>query len=154
MPWLVKTEPEEYGLNDLKKVGVGRWDGVRNYKARNHMRACLVDDLVLIYHSGKKPKIVGIAEVARVAYPDPAQFDPESDYYDAKATPENPRWVALDLRYVGELKTPVSLAILKSDERFQDMEMLRQTRLSVAEVGQGHFDLVLALGQGLLESGA
>jgi len=154
MPWLMKTEPEEYGLEDLKKAGVGRWDGVRNYKARNHMKACLAGDKILIYHSGKKPQIVGVAEVARAAYPDPAQFDADSDYFDAKATPEKPRWVALDLRYVGELKSPVSLATLKSDERFQDMEMLRQTRLSVAEVGQGHFDLVLELGQGLLESGA
>lgn len=150
----MKTEPEEYGLHDLKAVKVGRWDGVRNYKARNNMQACLQDDQVLIYHSGKNPKIVGLAKVARAAYADPAQFDSESDYFDAKATPEKPRWVALDLEYVGELKSPVSLATLKADTRFQEMEMLRQTRLSVAEVEQNHFDLIMNLGGGLLEGEA
>ncbi len=149
MAWLMKTEPDEYGLHDLKEAKVGRWDGVRNYQARNHMKSCLEGDQVLIYHSGKGPKIVGIAKVAREAYPDPAQFDDESDYFDPKATPENPRWVALDLEYVGELKSPVSLATLKSDDRFQEMEMLRQSRLSVAEVDGIHFDLVLSLGGGL-----
>ena len=148
MPWLMKTEPDVYSLQDLKKDRVERWDGVRNYQARNHMKSCNEGDQVLLYHSGKKPAIVGIAQVAREAYPDPAQFDLESDYFDAKATKEKPRWVAVDLEYVGEFESPVSLADLKSDPRFEGSEMLRQTRLSVAKVEQEHFDWIVELGQG------
>ncbi|MCB9726903.1 MAG: EVE domain-containing protein [Deltaproteobacteria bacterium] len=146
MPWLMKTEPEEYGLDDLRTAGTGRWDGVRNYAARNHMRACQPGDRVLIYHSGKAPQIVGIAEIARAAYPDPAQFDPESAYYDPKSKPDDPRWVSVDLRYLSHLDEPVSLATLKGDERFQDLAILRQSRLSVAPVAQEHYDLIVALG--------
>jgi predicted RNA-binding protein with PUA-like domain len=148
MPWLMKTEPEEYGLADLEKAGVGRWDGVRNYAARNHMKACAVGDRVLIYHSGKSPQIVGIAEVARAAYADPAQFAPDSDYFDAKSSPDDPRWVALDLRYVTRLAVPVTLATLKADPRLADLAMLRQTRLSVAPVSPQHYEIILSLGAG------
>jgi predicted RNA-binding protein with PUA-like domain len=144
----MKTEPDEYGLADLRAAGTGRWDGVRNYAARNHMRACGEGDRVLIYHSGKSPGIVGIAAVARAAYADPAQFDPQSDFYDAKSKPDDPRWSALDLRYVATLKAPVTLAALKADPRFADLAILRQSRLSVAPVSPQHFELIVAMAGG------
>lgn len=149
MPWLMKTEPEEYGLADLARAGVDRWDGVRNYAARNHMKACAAGDRVLIYHSGRSPQIVGIAEVARAAYADPTQFDPDRATFDAKSPPDSPRWVALDLRYVAELASPVTLAALKSDARLADLAMLRQTRLSVSPVSDPHFDLIVSLAGGV-----
>ncbi|MEZ4266829.1 MAG: EVE domain-containing protein [Myxococcota bacterium] len=148
MPWLMKTEPEEYGLDDLRAAGVGRWDGVRNYAARNHMRACAVGDAVFIYHSGKSPQIVGLAEVARAAYPDPAQFDPASATFDAKSSPDDPRWSALDLRYVAHLVVPVPLSTLKTDPRLADLALLRQSRLSVSPVSEAHFELIVSLGGG------
>ncbi len=149
MPWLMKTEPEEYGLADLEEAGVDRWDGVRNYAARNHLKACAVRDPVLIYHSGSSPQVVGVAEVARAAYADPLQFDPDSDYFDAKSPPDNPRWVAVDLRYVARLAVPVTLATLKSDPRLADLAVVRQPRLSVSPVSQPHFDLIVSLASGV-----
>ncbi|MEZ4460586.1 MAG: EVE domain-containing protein [bacterium] len=146
MPWLMKTEPDEYGLEDLKAAGMGRWDGVRNYQARNRMKEAKTGDDVLIYHSGKRPAIVGTAKIAKEAYDDPAQFDPQSDYFDPKATPEKPRWVALDLSYESTFKSPVLLATLKADARFEGMEMLRQSRLSVSFVDQDLFQTIVDMG--------
>lgn len=145
MPWLMKTEPEVYGLADLERDGVGRWDGVRNYQARNHMKNCNVGDLVLIYHSGKRPAVVGVAEVATEAYPDPAQYQPESPFFDPKSTEKNPRWVALDLRFVRKLERPVGLDKIKADPDLQTLEMLRQTRLSVSFVTDAEFKRILEL---------
>ena len=146
MPWLMKTEPEEYGLEDLKVAEVGRWDGVRNYQARNRMKETQEGDDVLIYHSGKHPAIVGTAKIAKEAYDDPAQFDAQSDYFDPKATPEKPRWVALDLSYASTFKSPVLLATLKADARFVGMEMLRQSRLSVSFVDDDIFRTIVDMG--------
>lgn len=148
MPWLMKTEPEEYGLDDLEASGVGRWDGVRNYKARNHMNACRAGDAVLIYHSGKNPAVVGTAIVDREAYPDPAQFDPTSDYFDAASTPDAPRWVALDLRYKSTFARPVTLREIKANATLADMELLRISRLSVSHVTDDELATILALAEG------
>lgn len=145
MPWLMKTEPEEYGLDDLKAAGVGRWDGVRNYKARNHMNACRVGDTVLIYHSGKNPAVVGTATVEREAYPDPAQFDPTSDYFDAASDPDAPRWVALDLRYESSFSKPVTLRDIKAAPQFAQMELLKVSRLSVSHVTADELAAILEL---------
>lgn len=145
MQWLMKTEPEVYGLADLEKDGVGRWDGVRNYSARNHLRECSEGDHVLVYHTGKQPMIVGLAEVAREAYTDPAQFDPTSAYYDAKSTEEAPRWVCVDLRFKTWFEQPVKLDTLKADARLSGLPILKQSRLSVAPVQDSEFQTILEL---------
>ena len=90
--WLMKTEPDAFSIDDLKRVGTEPWNGVRNYQARNHMRQMQPGDGVLFYHSScEVPAIVGVAEVASAPYPDPTQFDPKSDYFDAKSSREEPR---------------------------------------------------------------
>src|SRR5688572_22751875 len=91
--WLMKSEPDAFSIDDLQRVGTEPWNGVRNYQARNNMRAMHADDGVLFYHSScDVPGIVGTAKIASEAYPDPTQFDPKSDYFDPKSTREEPRW--------------------------------------------------------------
>lgn len=145
MQWLMKTEPEVYGLADLEAAKVGRWDGVRNYSARNHLRECKEGDEVLIYHTGKQPMVVGLAEVAREAYTDPAQFDPTSPYYDAKSIQESPRWVCVDLRFKAWFEQPVGLDTLKSDARLSGLAILKQSRLSVSPVNDEEFRVIVDL---------
>lgn len=145
MQWLMKTEPEEFGLADLEKADVDRWDGVRNYSARNNLRECKEGERVLIYHSGRKPTIVGLAEIAREAYPDPAQFDPKSDYYDPKSSEESPRWVCVDLRFKAWFEQPVGLDILKSDSRLSGLPIIKQSRLSVSPVNDSEFEVIMEL---------
>src|SRR3954466_5155189 len=98
--WLMKTEPDEFSIDDLAKKKVEPWVGVRNYQARNFMRDGMkVGDGVLFYHSScAEPGIVGIARVASTAYPDPTQFDPKSPYYDPKSKHEEPRWLLVDVQ--------------------------------------------------------
>ena len=92
--WLMKSEPDEFGINDLKRVGIEPWDGIRNYQARNMLRDQMqVDDLAFFYHSNCKiPGIAGIMRIHRAGYPDSSAFDPAHPYYDPKSTPEKPRW--------------------------------------------------------------
>ncbi|HET8817250.1 MAG TPA: EVE domain-containing protein, partial [Pseudidiomarina sp.] len=101
--WLMKTEPDELGIDDFAQAPSRdfMWDGVRNYQARNFMREMQVGDHVVLYHSScRQIGAAGIVEVSRAAYPDPEQFNPESPYYDPKSTPDNPRWDAVDLRFI------------------------------------------------------
>ncbi len=106
--WLFKTEPDAFSLDDLKNAPkqTTLWEGVRNYQARNFMRDDVkVGDSVMIYHSScKHVGVAGIAEVTKEAYPDPTQFDFSSDYYDAKATSDKPRWVVVEVTYQSHLK--------------------------------------------------
>lgn len=134
MAWLFKSEPEDYSLDDLRRDGSVRWDSIRNYQARNNIRQCRPGDLVLFYHSGKKPGIVGLARVCSDPYPDPTQFDETSDYYDPKSSPDDPRWTAVDIEFEAELDQPISLASLKRD--LPDMIVVRRGRLSVSPVTQ------------------
>jgi predicted RNA-binding protein with PUA-like domain len=139
----MKSEPETYSIDDLARDGSTAWEGVRNFKARNNMRAMSVGDEVLFYHSNADPSCVaGIARVSRLAYPDPSQFDTKSDYYDAKATPESPRWDLVDVEFVAKAKTPVSLQSIREDGALTDMELVRQGRLSVQSVTKPQFDRV------------
>lgn len=146
--WLVKTEPDTYGIDDLARDKVEMWDGIRNYQARNFMRDDMrVGDEVFFYHSScAEPGITGIARVASEPYPDPTQFDPESKYYDPKSDPENPRWLLVDLAFVRKLERNITLADLKAQPGLEDMLLTRRgNRLSVMPVEAAHWKRVLSL---------
>lgn len=145
--WLVKSEPDCYSIQDLKREKIGSWTDVRNYQARNHLRAMKKGDLLLFHHSScAVPAIVGVAKVVKEAYPDPTQFEPKNDGYDAKSTKENPRWSTVDVSLVRIFKEPLSLREIKADETFAGMELVKQgSRLSVQPVTEAHFKRVIAL---------
>ena len=141
----MKSEPSCYGIDDLKRDRVGMWDDVRNYQARNYMREMKKGDMVLFYHSSCDViGIVGIAEVAKEAYPDSTQFDKKSYKYDSKSTEENPRWVSVDLRFKKKFKEPLTLNELKLDPAFADMLVVKKgMRLSVQPVAEKHFKKIV-----------
>lgn len=146
--WLLKSEPDEFSIDDLQRVGVEPWGGVRNYQARNHLRAMKVGDEVLFYRSScPQPGVVGIARVVKAAYPDPTQFDPRSDYHDPKSDPADPRWTAVDVAFVRKLARPISLdAIREIAGKLGDFALLaRGNRLSVLPVNAAQWRLLLAL---------
>ena len=149
--WLVKSDPDTYGLADLEKER-GKttcWDGVRNYKARNHMRDEMkLGDGVLFYHSqADPPAVVATAKVAREAHPDPTQFDPKSRYHDPKATREEPRWFAVDIKLDRKLKRPVALPEMRERPGLEGMELLKRgSRHSVQKVSAAEWKLVLKMG--------
>jgi predicted RNA-binding protein with PUA-like domain len=150
--WLMKSEPDEFSIDDLARVQVEPWTGVRNYQARNFMRSMRVGDGVLFYHSNAPvPGIYGLAEVASAAYPDPTQFDPASDYHDPASKREEPRWDLVDVRYVRHLKTPVSLDTIRqhADALGEDFALIRKgNRLSVLPVTAAQWKLLTGLGGG------
>lgn len=147
--WLLKTEPAECGIEDIRNAegGVMRWDGIRNFQARNMLRdRVAVGDLCLIYHSGvREPAIVGSAEVVRAAYADPAQFDPASEYYDERSHPEDPRWFCVDIRFCERFPHPLRLAEIKRTAALAAMVLLRQGRLSVQPVSQAEWRSIRGL---------
>jgi predicted RNA-binding protein with PUA-like domain len=145
----MKSEPDEYSIEDLERAGSGTWEGVRNFQARNHLRSMSIGDRVLFYHSNAKPPgVVGVAEVTRTAYPDPSQFDPRSPYHDPRARPEDPRWSMVEVRFVERLARMVSLEELKADPALATMLVVRRgQRLSVQPVEPAHFKHVLGLGR-------
>lgn len=147
--WLMKTEPEVYSIDRLKKEGKGHWDGVRNYQARNNMKSMKLGDLVLFYHSSTDtPGVAGIARVCRTAYPDFTQFDSKSDYYDPKATPENPRWFMVDLEFVEKFPHFVSLDEMKQIPELEGLMVIRRgMRLSIQPVSPHHFETICRRGQ-------
>lgn len=147
--WLIKSEPGSYSIDDLEEDGETSWDGVRNYQARNFMRDEMKEgDRVLFYHSqASPPGVVGVAEVSREAYPDHTAQDPESDYYDDKASPDDPRWFMVDVRFVRALPRTVSLAEMKADPALDDMVVTGRSRLSVQPVERKHFDHVVGLAE-------
>lgn len=130
--WLVKSEPSAYSWEDLVKDGGTRWDGVRNYQARNNLNGMKKGDPVLYYHSGALPEIVGIARVAKESYQDP--------------TTDDERWVAVDLAPVKPLKKPVTLEDIKKEKRLSNISLLKQGRLSVMPVTKEEYDVILGMG--------
>ncbi len=128
--WLVKSEPFAFSWDEFEKAGKSVWDGVRNYQARNNLKAMQKGDWVFFYHSNEGLEIVGIAQVSQEAYPDP--------------TTEDPRWVVVELVPVLKLKRPVSLQQIKSDNRLQQIALIRQSRLSVMPIKPEEFDLILS----------
>ncbi len=148
--WLMKSEPDVFSIDDLRKKKAEPWSGVRNYQARNYMREMAVGDLAIFYHSsaGEETGAVGIMKVVKAAYPDPTQFDPKSEYHDAKATKENPRWDLVDVAFVEKFPQTLLLQRLREEKKLAGMVLLqRGTRLSVTPVAPAHFELVLHLGR-------
>jgi len=145
--WLMKTEPDEFSIDDLSKKKVEPWTGVRNYQARNFMREMKAGDGVLFYHSSCEiPGVAGIAEVAVEAYPDPTQFDKKSDYYDAASKREEPRWSLVDVKYKRKLKRVIPLSELKDRRELDGFALLaRGNRLSVLPVTKPQWDFILGL---------
>jgi predicted RNA-binding protein with PUA-like domain len=146
--WLVKSEPEVFSFDDLvaspKKTT--HWDGVRNFAARNHLRAMKKGDLVFFYHSNAKPAaIVGIAEVAREAYPDATALDAKDPHFDPKSKSDDPTWFMVDLRAVKPLPRSVSLDEVKQAKGLEQMALIRLGRLSVQPVTEREFQIVLEL---------
>jgi predicted RNA-binding protein with PUA-like domain len=146
--WLMKSEPDVYSIDDLKRDGREMWDSIRNYQARNMMRDDMrIGDDVFFYHSNcKEPGIAGIAKVVSKPYPDPTQFDPKSNYFDPKSDKDNPRWILVDVEFVRKLTRPITLAEIKAEPGLEDMILTRRgNRLSIMPVDQEHWDLILSL---------
>lgn len=147
--WLMKTEPNTYSIDDLEREGRTQWEGVRNYQARNLMREMQEGDRVLFYHSSAKPPgVVGEARVVREAYPDHFAQQPDSPYFDEKASAEDPRWYMVDVEFVRKLPGFVSLETLKGAPGLEDMIVTQRSRLSVQPVTRDEFYIVCALGDG------
>jgi predicted RNA-binding protein with PUA-like domain len=138
--FLVKTEPDTFSINDLKRDKVTSWGGVRNYQARNIIRSMKKGDICLIYHSSCEiPAVVGVGKVVKEAYPDPLQFDAKSEYYDKGSTQDNPRWSAVDIHFVRKYVRPVPLTDMKNEKGLKGFRLLeRGNRLSVIEVSEQH----------------
>ncbi|MCC6231333.1 MAG: EVE domain-containing protein [Verrucomicrobiales bacterium] len=134
--WLVKQEPEDYAWSALVKDGRTAWTGIRNYQARNHLRAMREGDGVAYYHSGDAREVVGVARVVRAAYADPTAAVGDGD------------WSAVDLAAVDALPKPVTLAQIKADAVLQGMALVRQSRLSVVPVTAPQFVRLMQLGGG------
>tara|TARA_B100000945_G_C20063381_1_gene449111 strand:- start:74 stop:520 length:447 start_codon:yes stop_codon:yes gene_type:complete len=144
----MKSEPHVYSFSDLVNDKTTHWDGVRNYQARNFMRDKMkIGDFVLYYHSNTKPPhIVGIAKVCKEGYPDFTAFDIKNKYYDEKSTPENPRWMMVDIEAVEKLENIVTLEELKSNENLDGMLVIKKgQRLSIQPVEKEHYLEVVAM---------
>jgi predicted RNA-binding protein with PUA-like domain len=129
--WLVKQEPEAYSWKDLQRDGSTDWTGVRNFQARNNLLAMKAGDPVLFYHSQTDKAVVGVAEVARTAYPDP--------------TADSEQWVAVDIRPVRSLNRPVTLAEIKTHGKLGQIALIKQSRLSVMPLAEEEFAAILEL---------
>lgn len=148
--WLMKTEPDVYAIDDLRRDGRTFWEGVRNYQVRNMMRdEMAVGDRVLVYHSNADPTgVVGLAEIVRAAYPDAHALDPASPYHDPKATEANNPWLMVDVGFVEQWAAPVTLAELKADPSLTGLEVTRRgSRLSISRVAPAHYEQIVALGR-------
>lgn len=148
--WLMKSEPDAFSIDDLERVGIEPWTGVRNYQARNFMRNSMkVGDGILFYHSNcSPPGIVGTATVASAAYPDPTQFDPKSDYHDPRASREEPRWHMVDVRFERKLRRTITLDDIRqhADALGEEFALVRRgNRLSVLPVSAAQYKTLLSL---------
>lgn len=146
--WLLKSEPGAFSIDDLKRRRREPWDGVRNYQARNFMRDGMhVGDRLFFYHSNcAETGIVGIAEVASAAYPDPTQFDPASAHFDPGSSRAQPRWVLIDVKFIRKFSRTIRLDELKGHPALASMPLLRKgNRLSVLPVDAAQWEYILAL---------
>lgn len=132
--WLVKQEPEGYSWNDFVRDGRTEWTGVRNFQARNNLRQMKAGDRVLFYHSGTGKCVVGIAEVAKAAYPDP--------------TADDPQWVAVDIKPVRPLKKAVELTSMRDQPKLSNLLLIKQSRLSVVPLTREEFETIVKMGSG------
>jgi predicted RNA-binding protein with PUA-like domain len=145
----MKSEPDTFSIDDLAtKAGqIEHWDGVRNYQARNFMRAMSVGDQAFFYHSScAEPGIVGIVEIARAAYPDPSAFDRKSPYYDPRRSPERPRWDMVDVQLLRRLQRLIPLGEIRRNRRLSAMHLVqRGNRLSVMPVTAAQWQAILKM---------
>lgn len=145
--WLMKSEPDVFSIDHLKKDKTTWWEGVRNYQARNFMNEMKPGDQVLFYHSNATPSgIAGLAEVSKDAVPDKQQFDKKSEYYDPKATKEKPIWFCVEIKYKNNFKKFISLEDIKHDPACSEMVLIKRGRLSVQPVTKTEFDHLCKLG--------
>jgi predicted RNA-binding protein with PUA-like domain len=128
--WLIKSEPSEYGWEDLLNNGEEIWDGIRNFQARNYLKEMKMGDLLLFYHSGKTKEIVGIAEVTQEAFPDPGDSEQKG-------------WVSVKIKAKNSLKNPFTLEKIKNDGQLTNLPLLKQSRLSVMPVDKFQFDHIV-----------
>lgn len=145
--WLMKSEPDTYGIDHLIAKSPAMWEGCRNYVVRNYFRDEMkVGDMAFFYHSRSDPiGIVGTMRICSEAYPDPTQFDPTSHYYDPKSPEDNPRWVLRDVEFVRKFDRCVTLAELKETPGLEKMLVIRKgQRLSVMPVTEEEWNIVLA----------
>lgn len=132
--WLMKSEPDVYGWEDLVAEGEGTWDGVRNYRARNNLQAMKVGDRAFFYHSNIGKEIVGVVEITAAGLPDP--------------TDDTSKWASVKVKPIEKLARPVTLSQIKADEQLQDIELIRLSRLSVAEIRPAEWKRIIALSKG------
>lgn len=148
--WLMKSEPDVFSIDQLKKDKKSLWDGVRNYQARNFMMKDMkAGDQVLFYHSNAKPPgVAGIAKISNEAVADPTQFNKKSEYYDPKASQETPRWFCVEVQYQKKFKSYVPLNDLKEKKGLEDMLVIQKgQRLSIQPVTKKQFDIVCKMGE-------
>ena len=145
--WLMESEPDELSIEGLGRLGEARWDGVRNYQARNFMRAMSEGDEFFFYHSScPQPGIAGIARITKAAYPDPTALDPESHYFDAKANAEKNPWSAVDVAHVKTFRQVLGLGLLKQQSALAELPLVQKgTRLSVMPVTEEQWAAIIAL---------
>jgi predicted RNA-binding protein with PUA-like domain len=145
--WLMKTEPETFSIDDLERVKVEPWSGVRSNFARFHMRNMSVGDDVLFYHSScEPPGVAGLAKVVRTKVIDETQFDPASKYFDPKATREKPIWDCVDVEFVSRMPRFVSLGEIRAEPSLGDMPLLKKgMRLSVQPVTEAQYKRIVAM---------
>ncbi len=146
--WLMKSEPDVYSIQDLKRDKTAMWEGCRNYQVRNMLRDSMqINDLAFFYHSNAKPSgIVGIMKIVSHAYPDPTQFEKESEYYDEKSSRENPRWYVRDVEFVEEFSDTITLQDMREIPELNEMLVLRKgQRLSITPVSPEEWKSVIGL---------
>jgi len=145
--WLMKSEPDELSISDLARLGEARWDGVRNYQARNFIRAMAEGDEFFFYHSScPEPGIAGIARISKAAYPDPTALDPQSHYHDAKASAEKNPWSAVDVAHVQTFPKVLGLGYLKQQAALDELPLVQKgSRLSVMPVTAEQWAAILNL---------
>jgi predicted RNA-binding protein with PUA-like domain len=149
--WLMKSEPDVYGITNLQQQGETIWDGIRNYQARNFMRQMQPEDLVFFYHSNTNiPGIVGLMRVVKTDIIDPTQFDQKSEYYDPKSTLDSPRWQTVLVEFVETFPNFISLSILREKFAPEELILLRKgNRLSVMPILEDIAMKILAMKGGL-----
>jgi predicted RNA-binding protein with PUA-like domain len=148
--WLFKTEPGCFSFDDLKNRPdmTEHWDGVRNFQARNFLRDEIkTGDGVLFYHSGiPMPAVVGVAEVVRQGYPDFTALNPTGEHFDPKASPDNPIWYMVDVRYCAPFPRPVTLEQIKGNPLLAGMPLVKRSRLSIQPVTPDEWRIILVMG--------
>jgi predicted RNA-binding protein with PUA-like domain len=148
--WLMKSEPSVYSIEDLKRDGFSAWEGVRNFQARNFMRDDMRDrDMVIFYHSNAKPPgAAGLCRVCREAFPDHTALDNTSDYFDPKASEDNPRWMMVEVEFVEQFTHLVTLEEMKKTKGLEGLVILKKgSRLSITPLTHHEYEIIRRLGR-------